>query len=324
MDASSVGSMPVAVHATGNGALVIGTDDGEWLMLAKPGEQLASLPSTGPVSDAVVAIDGTLYVACWEPRLEQLRDGAWREVPLETPATALAATPTGLVIADIGGGLSVLANDADLTIAPRQILSSQEPLVSLVSLAGGVVGLGASGSVEITAWPGEPDDPLEAIHTGTIGRAHAIFAGMAEGTAMIAGARGLGILDAENRRLIAVTTELGERIAGGIPFADRRRAFVYGDDGGGWIVDELLSRQVRVNLGAAVSGAAAHGDGTVLAWTADGALHSISHDGSSYRIVDGDVVLAAPELARVDTATIAIHWSRSTGTRVTRGHVPWN
>jgi hypothetical protein len=314
-------SMPIAAFPHG-GSLVIATDDGEWLRLGT-GESLEPMTATGPMSDVVAETDGTITVACWSPELRQLRHGpmspAWSTISLSAPATALAATPRGLVIADTGGGLSLLTGAARV---PVQELSSPEPILSLVWV-GSLVALGASGTVEVSTWP-VVEGGLVPIHTGTIGRAHAIFAGIRPGSALVAGARGIATLDADGTRprIVAVTTDLKERISGAAVFADRQRALVYADSGDAWIVDEGLVRANPVRLSAGVIGAAPSGDGGVLAWTADGALHTIGSDGATWRVTGDDVVLAVADPGR--TGSVAIHWSKSGGTRVTRGHVAWN
>ncbi len=309
-------SHPVAAFSL-RGSLVIGTDSGEWLSVGS-GDSLAPIAETGPISDAVEHADGTLSVACWAPVLKQLRGGVWTELVLSAPATALAVTPRGLVIADTSGGLSLIAGAARV---PVQELTSPEPIVGLVAVEDGLVVLGASGSIEVTSWPGA-EGGLVPVHTGSIGRAHAIFPGLRRGTAIVAGARGVGVL--EKQRLVAVTTDLGDRISGVAVFADRGRALLYADNGEAWIVDEGLARPARVRLGdAQVAGATQGADGTVLAWTTDGVLHVIGHDGASWRITEGGVVLALPEPNQI-RGSIAIHWSATGGTRVTRGHVAWN
>jgi hypothetical protein len=309
-------SIPVAAFAH-RGSLVIGTDTGEWLSLGA-GDRLVPLPATGPISDAVDAPDGTVTVACWEPVLKQLRDGVWTELALSAPATALAVTPRGLVIADSGGGLSLLAGASRV---PVQELAGPEPILALQAVDGGLVALGASGAVEVTGWPGGTA-ALSPVHTGSIGRAHAIFPGIRPGSVLVAGARGIAVL--EKQRLSAATTELGDRISGVAVFTDRGRAFIYADNGDAWIVDEGLGRPARVHLGEAeVAGAAPGADGTILAWTTDGALHVVGHDGASWRVTDGGVVLAVPE-PETSRGSIAIHWTAAGGARVTRGHVAWN
>lgn len=312
----SVRSVPVAAFPHG-GTLVIATDDGEWLRLGA-GDGLEPMFSTGPVSDVAVESDGTLTVASWEPRLSQLRAGVWSTIALSAPATAIATTPRGLVIADTGGGLSLLAGAARV---PVQELASPEPILSLV-WSGGLVALGASGALEVTTWP-VVEGGLSPIHTGSIGRAHAIFGGIRPGTALVAGARGLAVLDADatRPRILSVTTDLKERVAGGAVFADRQRALVYADSGEAWIVDESLVRATPVRV-TGVAGAAANPDGTVLVWTTDGALHVVGTDGATWRVTGDGVVLAAADPGR--TGSIAIHWTAAGGTRVTRGHVAWN
>lgn len=311
-----VRSIPVAAFSL-RGSLVIGTDSGEWLSVAA-GESLVPLDETGPISDAVDHGDGTLSVACWAPVLKQLKNGVWTDLALSAPGTALAVTPRGLVIADTGGGLSLLAGSSRVAV---QELTSPEAVVALLPVEDGLVALGASGSIEVTTWPGT-EGGLTPVHTGSIGRAHAIFPGLRRGTAMVAGARGVGIL--ERQRLTSVSTDLGDRIGGVAVFADRGRAFLHADNGDAWIVDEGLARPARVRLGdSKVAGATQGADGTVLAWTTDGVLHVVGHDGASWRITEGGVVLALPEPNQI-RGSIAIHWSDSTGARVSRGHVAWN
>lgn len=313
----TVGSVPVAAFPH-DGTLVIATDGGEWLRLGS-GDALEPMESTGPMSDVVVEADGSVTVACWASELRQLRAGAWSTISLSAPATALAPTPRGIVIADSSGGLALLSGAARV---PVQELTSPEPIVSLVWV-GSLVALGASGSVEVSTWP-VVEGGLMPIHTGTIGRAHAIFGGIRPGTALVAGARGLATLDADGprSRLQAVTTDLRDRVSGAAVFTDRQRAFIYADNGDAWIVDEGLVRANQVRLSAGVIGATPSGDGSVLAWTADGALHTIGSDGATWRVTGDGVVLAAADPAR--TGAIAIHWTASRGTRVTRGHVAWN
>ncbi len=310
-------SVPVAAFSHG-GTLVIATDDGEWLRLGA-GEALEPIASTGPMSDVVAERDGSITVACWTPELRQLRDGAWSTITLSAPAIALAATPRGIVLADTSGGLSLLSGAARV---PVQELTSPVPIVSLLWV-GGLVALGASGTVEVSTWP-VVEGGLVPIHTGTIGRAHAIFAGIRPGTAFVAGARGLATLDADGTRprLAAVTTDLEERISGAAVFTDRQRALVYADSGDAWIVDDGLVRANAVRLSAGVIGAAPSGDGSVLAWTADGALHTVGSDGATWRVTGDSVVLATPDPGRA--GSLAIHWTASSGPRVTRGHVAWN
>jgi hypothetical protein len=314
--AGLVRTIPVAAF-TLRGTLVIGTDSGEWLSIGN-GDRVVPLADTGPISDVVDHGDGTLSVACWTPVLKQLRDSAWTDLSLSAPATALAMTPRGLVLADTGGGLSLLAGTSRV---PVQELTSPEAIVQLVALDGGLAVLGTSGSVEVTTWPGA-EGGLTPVHTGSIGRAHAIFAGLRRGTALVAGARGVGVL--ERQRLTSVSTDIGDRVAGVAVFHDRGRALLHADDGSAWIVDEGLARPARVRLGdGKVAGATSGSDGTVLVWTTDGVLHVVGHDGASWQVTDGGVVLALPEPNQI-RGSIAIHWSASRGMRVTRGHVAWN
>lgn len=311
----AMASIPVSAF-TLRGSLVIGTDRGEWFS-ASAGDRLEPLADTGPVADAIEA-EGTLSVACWAPVLKQLRGVVWTDLALTAPATALASTPRGLVLADTGGGVSLLAGTSRV---PVQELTASEVLVSMLPLDEGLVALGASGTVEVSTWPGS-EGPLVPVNTGSLGRVHALFPGIRRGTVFVAGARGLGLV--ERQRLGAVATDLGDRIAGAAVFAERGRAFVHADSGEAWILDESLARPARVRLGdAPVAGATAGGDGTVLAWTTDGVLHVIAHDGASWRIADGNVVLALPEPNQI-RGSIAIHWTESSGLRISRGHVAWN
>lgn len=308
-------SIPVSAF-TLRGSLVIGTDRGEWFSVTS-GDQLEPLADTGPIADVILA-DGTISVACWAPVLKQLRGVVWTDLALSAPATAIASTPRGLVIADTGGGLSLLAG---MSRVPVQELTSPEVVVTLLPLEDGVVALGTSGTIEVSTWPGS-EGGLVPVNTAAIGRAHAIFPGLRRGTVFAAGARGLGLV--ERQRLVASATDFPDRIAGVAVFAEKSRAFVYADSGEAWIVDESLARPARVRLGdGRIAGAAAGTDGTVLAWTTDGVLHVVAHDGASWRIADGGVVLALPEPNQI-RGSIAIHWSESTGVRVSRGHVAWN
>lgn len=308
-------SIPVSAFTIGD-SLVIGTDSGEWLTL-RHGDVLHPLPSTGPISAVVEDRAGTITVACWEPVLKQLRDSEWTTLSLSAPAVALAVTPAGLVIADTSAGLWLLAGSSRV---PVHELTAAEPVVALEATEEGLVVLAASGAVEATVWPGH-DGGLLPVNTASIGRAHALFPGIRRGTALVAGARGIAVLD--RHRLVAVTTDLGDRVGGAAVFRDRGRAFLHADNGEAWIVDEGLGRPARVRIGnAEIAGCAPGTDGTVLAWTTDGALHVVGHDGASWRVADRDVVLGAPEVARA--GSIAIHWTASIGAHVTRGHVAWN
>ena len=314
--AGLVRSVPVAAFAL-RGAVVIGTDGGEWVSIGT-NDRAVPLADTGPISDCVDHGDGTLSVACWTPVLKQLRDGAWSDLSLSAPATALAVTPRGLVFADTSGGLSLLAGASRV---PVQELTAPEPILQMIAVDGGLVALGASGSVETTPWPAS-EGGLSPVGTSSIGRAHAIFPGIRRGTAFVAGARGVAVL--ERGRLASVSTDLGDRISGAAVFGDRGRALLHADDGSAWIVDEGLARPARVRLGdGRVAGACAGSDGTVLAWTTDGVLHVVGHDGASWQVTDGGVVLALPEPNQI-RGSIAIHWSASRGLTVTRGHVAWN
>jgi hypothetical protein len=311
---TTLASSPVAAFAI-HGSLVIGTDTGAWLSLGS-GEQLTAIASTGPMSAAVRDAAGTLTVASWEPRLAQLRDGVWASIALAAPAAALAVTPRGLVIADAGGGLSLLAGASR---APVQELTTDEPAVELVPGGVGIVALLANGAVATTAWPqAAAAAALSFVDTTAIGRVHALFPGIRDGTVLVAGARGCGVLD--RGRLVAVANDLGDRIAGAAVFRARGRALLHTDEGDGCVVDDRLSRTARIAAGV-IAGCTSGDDGSVLAWTTSGGLQAIGDDGTHQALADGDVVLAVPEVGRV--GAIAIRWAPSTGVRVTRGHMAW-
>jgi hypothetical protein len=282
------------------GSFVVGTEAGDWLSLT--GEQLAPIASIGRASAAVRDPAGALTVACWEPKLERYEDGAWSSIALASPALALAATAKGLVIADAGGGLSLMTGRV-----PVQELVAPEPVVELAPGGDGLVALLASGKLMTTAWP-TGEATLVAIDTHAIGRAHAMFG------ALVAGAKACGVLD--RRRLVAVATPLPDRIAGAAAFSGRGRFLVHTDDGEACIVDDRLNRVAGLAIGDVAGCASGDGD-KVLAWTTAGALEVIASDGAHRRIADGDVVLAAPEVGRI--GVIAVR----RGNKVTRGLVAW-
>jgi hypothetical protein len=307
-------SRPVTAFAI-HGALVVGSDDGEWFTLG-PGDQLSPAASTGRVSAAVTDAAGTLTIASWEPRLTQLSKGVWSSIALAAPAVALAVTPRGLVIADAGGGLSLLAGASR---APVQELSADQPVLALAPRGGGIVALLANGTVVTSAWPDAAAAVMLAeVDTSAIGRVHALFPGMIAGSVLVAGARGYGLLDRDH--LVAVANELGDRIAGAAVFHGHGRALLHTDEGDGCIVDQRLLSSARLAIGAIV-GCVSCDDGGVLAWTAAGALHAIDRHAAHRTLADGGVVLAAPEVGRI--GAIAIRWAQATGVRITRGHVAW-
>jgi hypothetical protein len=305
-------TVPVVAFAV-NGTLVVGSDEGEWGSLA--GSAVTELPSTGQISACVQDVSGVVTAACWEPRLEQLRDGAWTSIALSAPALALAATDHGLVLADTSGGIARLAGASHV---PMQELTSHEPIVELVGCGGGIAALSMSGTVSVAPWPAT-DGPLVPVATHAIGRVHAIWPGIRPGTVLVAGATGLGVL--EHRRLVAVATDFGEPIAGATVV--HGRALIWGDRGGAWIIDERLARVARVRPGASVLvGATAIGD-RALGWTTDGALYAF--DGSAEggtRLAFGDIVLAVPDVDKV--SVIAVRWTPHGGTRATREVIGWN
>lgn len=284
-----------------DGTLVIGSDAGAWSTVDADA-RLEALPSTGRVS-ASTRDDrsGVVTVACYAPRLEQLSGGTWTSIALSAPALALAATPHGLVLADTSGGIAKLSG---VSRVPVQEHAASEPIVELVAMGDGLAMLSNAGTVSVTTWPGR-EGALVEVATGAIGRAHAMWPGVAPGTAIVAGASGVGVL--EDRRFTAVATDFGERIAG-VAIAGRGRAVMFGDGGGAWLMDERLVRRARVQCGELV-GVASAGD-RALGWTRDGALHSIDGDGKAQKLPFHDVVLAI--------ADATIHWTRAAGAWVTR------
>jgi hypothetical protein len=260
-----------------------------------------------------------LTVASWEPRLMQLREGGWMSIALAAPALALAVTPRGLVIADAGGGLSLLA---DASRAPVQELSADQPVVALAPRGGGIAALLATGAVAASAWPGAATAALEVVDTSATGRVHALFPlppAMAGGGVLVAGARGYGLFDGAH--MVTVASDPGFQVAGVAVLGGHRRALLHSDEGDACIVDERLSRTARLAIGA-IAGCTSGGDGGALAWTAAGALYAIDHGGGHRKLADGDVVLGAPDVGRI--GAIAIRWAPASGVRVTRGHVAWS
>jgi hypothetical protein len=308
----SAAAMPVAAFAI-HGSLIVGTDSGDWLALGS-GEQLAAIGATGPMSAAVRDAAGTLTVAGWGPSLAQLRGDRWSEIALASPAVALAATPRGLVIAEASGALSLLAGTSRV---PVQELVAGEPVLDLAPAGGGIVALLANGAIASTTWPGA-EAPLAVVETAAIGHAHAVFADPFAGAVLVAGARGAGVI--ERGRLVAVASDLGDRVAGAAAFGAQDRALVYCDDGAAYILDRRLSRAAQAPAGG-FAGAAPGDDGRVLAWTTTGSLQAITAGGTHHRLTEGSVVLAAPEVGRI--GAIALHWTPQTGVRATRGHVAW-
>ena len=335
MQGGELATAPVVVCATGNG-LVIGTDAGEWRSVA--GDQLRALPATGAMSAVGVDAAGLLHVACWEPSVKQLRDGAWTEVALGAVPLALTsigrvarrpdANPDGLaragmtddagslVAGDSGGGLAIVPTTARI---PVQELTAPDAIVELHALGDALVVLGARGAVGVTAWPRVPDAPLVSIDTAAIGRVYAGFAGMRDGTLILAGRRGLGILE---RDRVTAVTELHDPIRTVAAFRDHGRACVVTDAGDAWLVDATLARVGRLQLGDPLAGVVPAPDGSVLAWTLAGAMYVVNREGKTTRIAEGDVVLGAPDPSDPH-GYLAVHWTQAGGARVTRGRAPW-
>jgi hypothetical protein len=310
---SQAATPPVVAFATA-GRVLLGTDDGAWLEADAGGARVVH--TSGPFA-AYAGDADRLAVATFAGRLSLRRDGGWTELTLTSPVLALAVTRRGLALADLEGGLALLA---DGTRIPIQELTAPTPLVALHPLGDGLAALGLGGDLAVTSWPGAPG-PLRAVDTAAIGRAHALFDGMAPDTALVAGGQGVAVLAGD--RLTAVTQALPERVAAAAGFAGRGRACLCDDAGSAWIVDAHLDHATPVRLpGGRMIGVAAAGGDVVLGWSADGALYAIKPDGACHRLPGGDVVLALAEPRRPD-AGIAIHWTASGGARVSRELVPW-
>jgi hypothetical protein len=226
----------------------------------------------------------------------------------------MAATSRGLVLADAEGGVSRLSGATGGGV-PVQELRAEAPLVELLALDEGLLGLDAEGALVTTAWP-HGQAALSAVNCAPIGRVHALFPGPHGGSALVAGAHGVALF--ERGRLACITSELGARVSGAVCFGASRRVLLHGDDGEAWILDERLSRlssAVRPSLGSAIAGVAPGAGDTALAWTADGGLYALASSGAARLLVSGDVVLA-----RLDDrgGALAVHWSPSGGVRCTR------
>lgn len=309
---------PSIALATGD-AIVIGAESGSWWTVA--GDELVAIESTGAISAAVCA-GGVAAIASWDSRLQRLQGGAWSAIALAAPAIAAAATPRGLVIADTAGGLSLIAGASQV---PVQELVADEPIAQLAAAGDGLAALHINGTVSATAWPAPTAEArLGRVDTSAIGRAHALLPWLPSrpGALLVAGARGVGVLD--GARLVAITTDLGERVAGCVPFAATAAsggcALLYSEDGAGYLVDRSLARTSSLAAIGAIAGAAPHGH-AVLAWTIAGALYEIASDGAHARLAAQNVVLAAPDVGRL--GAIAVHWTPTGGARVTRGHGTW-
>ncbi len=307
--AATIRTRPIALCASAR-ATYVGSDGGEWATVTAANE-LGALPSTGPFGAAVVDASGTLTVACWGTSVKQLRDAAWSEIVLGAPTLALADTARGLFAGDADGGLTIVPTTSRI---PVQEQSLGEPVVALQSTGDAIVALGTSGKVTACG------ATLVAVDTSAIGRVHALFPGVRTGSAIVAGTEGYAVLVTGDRAALAAVVVDGPALRGVAPFHDRERALIYADGGDAWIADAGLARVARLRV--RVVGAAATPDGTVLAWTGDGELHVVAHDGAIRRIGERDIVLAAADLERAG-GYIAIHWSASDGARVSRGRSAW-
>lgn len=268
-----------------------------------------SLPPTGEVSAA--ASDGTLLaVATWDGKLHRLEGDAWRSIDVDQPILALAYTSKGLVLADAGGGLSLLGGTASV---PIQEMAAQDPIVELARADDGLLAIAAGGGLVTSKWPGVEGARLTDADTELIGRAHALFATAGEAV-IVAGAGGVGVW--HGARLVATSVELDERVRSAAVFANGSRMCFVTDAGSAYVADQNLARVVRARGGGSFIGAAASADGAALAWTADGALYAISADGAAAKLPAANVVLAA-------RGNLAVHWTAAQGVKITRGVAAW-
>lgn len=294
---------------------VVGTDAGEWFAIEANGA-VVPLPATGPFSAALVDASGIVTVACWESSIKQLRGAHWVEHMAVAPPLALVLAELGVVVGDALGGFSIV--DAGSWF-PVPDLAATAPILDLGVIGTSLAVVDASGRLAITRLPGRDQVDLATLDTGALGRPFALCPGIRAATLIAIGERGIGIVDGAT--LGSVVAEASVRAVAA--FRGHDRACVVTDAGTAWIVDAALARVARIRLaGAGIEGLATGGDGTVLAWTTDGDLHSIGPDGAVRRMVEGDVVLAAPD---PDDAAgyLAVHWTAERGLRVSRGRTTW-
>ncbi|MCX5745930.1 MAG: hypothetical protein NT062_25920 [Proteobacteria bacterium] len=312
-------AVPVTILAK-PGACVIGSETGEWAV-ADRGDRITPLPATGPFGAAVLDTAGSLIVSCWAPVVQQLRAGARTWEPIELGATplALVATPRGVISGDATGGLAIVPTSSRISV---QELTAAEPVVELCSTDDGLAILGASGALEVTGWPFRATETspyrdgaqLARVDTAAIGRPYGLFPGVREGSAIVAGRRGIAAL-AGNALAYVVVGEL--EVRGVVRFAGADRACLFTDGGEAWILDPSLARVTRVRT-VDIAGASAMPDGTVLIWTHHGDLALLASDGAVRGLAGRDVVGAAPDPDRA-SGYLAVHWTATDGVSLSRG-----
>jgi len=307
-------AQPIALLA-GKQAPVLGTETGEWFLI-EPDDALVPLSGTGPFAAVISDAASVITVGCWDGSIKQLRGRTWTErTLLDTPAVALANSARGVVAGDASGGLSIVVT------GPRPATTSMTaaaPIVELGTADGMLAVLDSSGSLAVTHWPVRADG-LAPVAAEPLGRPFALYPGVRVATLIAVGSHGLGVIEGD--RLTAIVAEPGVRAV--IAFRDHDRACVVTNGGTAWIVDGSLARVARLRIGSAgIEGAAAGGDGNLLAWTTDGDLLSVRPDGAVRRLIEGDVVLAAPDPDGIG-GYLAVRWTAEGGPRVARGEATW-
>lgn len=307
-------ALPSVVLAAKQGP-VLGTDAGEWFAIDAGGATVP-LPPTGPFSAALVDSSGIATVACWESSIKQLRGARWVEHMAVAPPLTLAVSELGVMVGDTSGGFSIVD---PASWSPVLDIAMTAPVLDVRIAGASLAVVDASGRLAVTPWP--PRDPfaLATLDTTELGRPFALCPGPRPGTLVAIGKLGIGIID--GNALASVVAEASVRTVA--TFRGRDRACVLTDAGTAWIADVTLARIAGVRLaGAGIEGLAAAGDGSVLAWTADGDLHSIDPDGGVRRLVEGDVVLAAAD-PDDRAGYLAVHWAADRELRVSRGRTTW-
>jgi hypothetical protein len=312
-------ALPIALVAARH-APVLGTDAGEWFAIGADG-QLAALPATGPFSAVLVDASGIATVACWDASIKQLRGTAWTEHLVAAPPVALALSEHGVVAGDAAGAVALAFPAARFPVAE---LAATASVLELGVAGAALVVLDSSGLLATAQWPGGTTAGLAPIDTAALGRPFALCPGIRAATLIAIGERGIAVVDGAQLGRVVVAPGIREVTA----FRGHDRACVVTDTGTGWIVDGTLARVTSLRglggpAGAGIAGTAAGPDGSVLAWTTDGDLHSVGPDGSVRRLLKGDVVLAAAEPGE-PAGYIAVHWTPDGGPRVSRGRAAWS
>lgn len=307
-------ALPIALLPA-NHATVVATDAGEWFTIEADGG-LVPLPATGPFAAAIVDSSGIVTLACWKSSIKQLRGTAWEEHVVASPPTALALTERGVVAGDVAGSLTLVSLGSRIRGGE---LATTAPVLELGVAGVSLALIDSLGLLATTSWPLRGAAALAPIDTAELGRPLALRPGVRAATLVAIGERGIGVIDGASLTSVAAAPAVRTVTA----FRGHDRACVVTDRGAAWIVDASLARVAPIRIhGAGIEGTAAGPDGNILAWTTDGDLHSIGPDGSVRRLIDGGVVLAAPD--RDDASGyIAIHWTAATGPRVSRGRTAW-